>query len=244
MKISMKTLIANCAYSDLPRLIKEGVVKVGTKVRACELKPNWFNATMPKGKIGEIKFIYDSGFTIYCENRIGCTCYDFNWFLDILSDEEEESEKCMVEVPTIDEDGTEKNSDYSTACLQPRPCPHNDKDIEIGEKECICHPNENGNIMCTFCSELLKLQEPSKTLSFDEPLTKEAVGRVIYHKYIAKAEIINISIDGMYALLEWHEACREWRSITMLKAEQWSFGEPEEITIEQAEKLTGKKIKR
>jgi hypothetical protein len=178
----MKILYPNVAYSDIPRLVQEGVIKVGTRVKAC---------TESEGKIGTIKEIGNEGFYLQCENRVNNSLYEFPWFLDILSDEEEE--------------GVLTHS-------------------EIGKGV------------------------KSKTLSFDEPLTKEVVGRVIVNGE-EKRMIMEVGGTGNVFLpsivLSPVIPSDSWWSRQQAKNAGWYFeSSPEEITIEEAEKLTGKTIKR
>ena len=88
------------------------------------------------------------------------------------------------------------------------------------------------------CKNSLQVPNP---ISFDEPITKEAVGRVVVSGFGIKYTISNISIDG-----EWLQIIDYgWNHRVELNESGWHFeSPPEEITIEEAEKLTGKKIKR
>lgn len=114
-------------------------------------------------------------------------------------------------------------------------------------KKCgIIRRADNQNKPCKGVCKIALREEP-KPLSFSEPLTKEAVGRMIYHPHIDNKKIENISIDGEWAYVvepEYISECDRWRPREHLRIDGWSFDEPTEITIKQAEKLTGKKIKR
>ena len=189
MKISHR----NVAYSAIPRLVKEGVIKVGTRVKACEDQekyPNGFTKTMPKWVVCEIAEIDDKGFRLRWCGVISMhapyiQCFEF--FLDILQDENEETCKDSLQVP--------------------------------------------------------------KPLSFSEPLTKEAVGRVIVNEKIGENnKIINVSVDGNWVQVYFKSRYGDngWLEREILWFNGWDFApsEPTEITIEEAEKLTGKKIKR
>jgi len=187
MKISHR----NVPYSDIPRLVKEGVIKVGTRVRACEDQEKYPNVCFDlfDNKIEKIKAI-DGSFIMIGNTTYDLTFHSNNRFLDILEDEEEE--------------GVQTHS-------------------KIG----------NG-------------ADPNP-LSFSEPLTKEAVGKIIYHPHSTAKKIENVSIDGEWAYvveLEFISESDRWRLRKQLSIDGWSFSNPETISIEEAEKLTGKKIKR
>jgi hypothetical protein len=189
----MKITHPHIAYSDIPRLVQEGVIKIGTRVKACddqEKYPNGFTRSMQKGVICEIAEISDEWFRIQYEGIISMSVpYSqyMDFFLDILSDEEEGTCKDSLQVP--------------------------------------------------------------KSLSFDEPLTKEAVGRVIVNEKIGENnKIINVSVDGNWVQVYFKSRYGDngWLEREILWFNGWDFApsEPTEITIEEAEKLTGKKIKR
>ena len=187
MKISHR----NVPYSDIPRLVQEGVIKVGTRVKACDDIEKYPNecGILKSESIELITRINDDYFWIERCNH----SFKENGFLDILSDE--------------------------------------------GEEGVLTH------------SEIGKGVK-SKPLSFDEPLTKEAVGRVIVNDDGMRRRIIQISPMGECIVVSdpldsdtpLHNS--GWWPIYEMRP-YWHFeSSPDEITVEEAEKLTGKKIKR
>jgi hypothetical protein len=86
----MKITHRNVPYSDIPRLVKEGAIKVGTRVKACSDQEKYPNGVVALhedfGTVRIIKMLGISGFSVDDESIY----YAKAFFLDILSDEEEE----------------------------------------------------------------------------------------------------------------------------------------------------------
>jgi len=153
-----------------------------------------------------IERVSSDGFAIKCDEHYSSHAFTENFFLDILSDEEEEI-PCKI-------------------CRN--------RIAWSGKKDDFCSVKH---------AELY-----AKPLSFDEPLTKEAVGRWVIDRYHNRRRIIEIALSGeafRTSLEDGTEAV--W---TREEAEEKGFAfttppeHPDEISIEEAEKLTGKKIKR
>jgi hypothetical protein len=179
-------------YSDIPRLAKEGKIKVGTRVRACKDQNELIVTELDSKKIKLRDFIYCGSVVMFFDKLTD------QYSLDIISDEEEEINGLKIESITYDE---------SVHSGVPKP------------------------------------------LSFSEPLTKEAVGRVIVNKKGERRKILDIGMTGnMFALsrVEDHVFYSgDWKTIEGAKRSGWHFeSSPDEIFIEETEKLTGKKIKR
>lgn len=71
-------------------------------------------------------------------------------------------EKCVVEIPTFDEDGTEKDRDYWHMCLKERPCPIHDATPPTPERECeheltfVRDSKEGAKLYCVKCGAEVK----------------------------------------------------------------------------------------
>ena len=94
------------------------------------------------------------------------------------------------------------------------------------------------------CKDSLQVPKP---LSFSEPLTKEAVGKFINQEECDRdnVEILDIGMTGNSLFADF-DGFGKARWIAREEARNcWYFVESsDEITLEEAEKLTGKKIKR
>jgi len=299
----MKITHPHIAYSDIPRLVQEGVIKVGTRVKACEDQkkyPNFFTESMPSGEIGMIERVSSDGFAIKCDEHYSSHAFTENFFLDILSDEEEEEKdplealfKSKSEIEEMMTNGELVNPYKNTVKRGTR-----DGGLGLYAIQCGRHlvnkrfqsyqdakswgewnykgkgnwrvvlleatpieeePKKYGR--SPFNQTVVTAPEPNiekaerivrdtlpKPLSFDEPLTKEAVGRWAIDRYHNRRRIIEIALSGeafRTSLEDGTEAV--W---TREEAEEKGFAfttppeHPDEISIEEAEKLTGKKIKR
>jgi len=200
----MKILYHNVPYCAIPRLAKEGKIKVGTRVKACEDQKKYPCAYNDMKDVGEVLSFDKYSFTI--KNRNGephCLYPQWNYFLDILEDEEVEPKKYG-------------RSPFRAGITVNAPRPNIEK------------------------AERIVKEASAEPLSFSEPLTKEAVGRVIYSQHYGKETIDNLSIDG-----EWLKVnTGGWGKREHYRDAGWHFESSDEITIEEAEKLTGKKIKK
>ena len=49
----------------------------------------------------------------------------------------EATEKCMVEIPVFNEDGSEKDRDYWFLCLQDKPCPCHSEGVKSTKQDSL-----------------------------------------------------------------------------------------------------------
>jgi hypothetical protein len=249
----MKITHPHIVYSDIPRLVKEGVIKVGTRVKACEDQkkwPNGLNYTLRNNMIGTISRISDNVIDISRDDEDGMIVFAVSspFFLDILSDEEDEEEKCGLAGCTC------KPSETCTCQL----CSLKEgikKDEQIEEPKKYGRSPFNQTVVDAPAPDIEKAERIVRDtlpnpLSFDEPLTKEAVGRVIVDSEgKRRRKILEVGSSGNAllpsALDNERAANGAWWSREQLIDDGWHFeSSPEEISIAEAEKLTGKKIKR
>ena len=174
----MKILYPNVPYSDIPRLVKEGKIKIGTLIK---IKNVIFGIPLQKDLYATIDIDKEKNLYIrYHSMFLGFLKIKGNSIVTISSNKDEVS-------------------------------------YNIGKQS-----NELGDSSKDVVTIHSPIYSPTKPISFSEPLTKEAVGRVISSER-NEATIINISIDGLYAQLEWSVGVRSWIGINQLKDNSWHF---------------------